>query len=200
VRQGPDDEARGEHGRARDVDVEAQPPDHRPVPFGGIRWQQGERWAGGVGPADLPALPENRAPPQRGASHRSGVGAQRSQETLAPLDSTRAARLAMARKILFDMCTPPSSCHRADVLAVGLAAWFASLDGHHPEATVTRRTGLGVPSPSCLVCSVVPEGLRSTSPAHRSLCSFQWSPGGSRRSRPVGDDESTSALIRPIRV
>ncbi len=34
---------------------------------------------------------------------------QRHQLALAPLDSTKAARLAMARKILFDMCTPPSS-------------------------------------------------------------------------------------------
>jgi len=100
------------------------------------------------------------------------------QETLAPLDSTRAARLAMARKILFDMCVPPSSRLRAEVLAVGL--WSGSL---RSMDTARRRRSRVVPGsrfePVMMVVRVMRivqwfwKAVRSTSPAHRSLCSCQ---------------------------
>ena len=97
------------------------------------------------------------------------------QEKPAPLDSTSAARLAMARKILFDMGTPPSS--------VGFQP-VASANGL-PEVPL-RSTGSRRTTARCSVCSSLlfmrqPQGLPDgqivglTSPAHCSLCSCQLS-------------------------
>jgi hypothetical protein len=44
---------------------------------------------------------------ERAVGGRGRHVCQRTQLMLAPLERTRAARLAMARKILFDMCAPP---------------------------------------------------------------------------------------------
>jgi hypothetical protein len=102
---------------------------------------------------------------------------QRSQVALAPLDSTKAARLAMARKILFDMCTPPSSIETGGApplvgtRLVRSARWSPWDGVVHPPPRGVMDTGGHASDPHG--SRAHPSSCWVTSPAHRSLCSCQ---------------------------
>jgi hypothetical protein len=96
------------------------------------------------------------------------TGFQRTQVAVAPVDSTRAARLAMARKILFDM----EHLHR--VLS---SLPTASASGLPEDPLRSMVTPEGAVRARVRLLPTTREGrwgksvLRLTSPAHCSLCS-----------------------------
>lgn len=116
------------------------------------------------------------------------LDAQRIQEMLAPLERTRAAKLAMARKTRF-MCAPPSRYRSQPAVA-------ASRRPEDPLRSMLRRGGdvhvavlrVGHDRSSRpggdLIARTTGVLLRVTSPAHRSLCSCQRARPLPRRTGP----------------